>query len=152
MPRSRPLLLALAFAALGVPCLARAQTCTFTTGPTALPFGAYDPASATPDDSTSTFVFNCTGRGSRLVLATVSLSAGAGTFTQRQMTLGVDRLNYNLYQDAARTIIWGDGTPPSQTRTNLVRRTTYTIYGRVAAGQWTAAGTYGDTITLTLLY
>jgi spore coat protein U-like protein len=148
MPRLRLLAPVLALAAWSVPGAGRAQ-CTFATGPTALVFGAYDPAGAAPVDSTATFSYACPNSRFR---ATVLLDAGAGTFTQRQMTLGADRLGYNLYQDAARTVVWGDGTPPSRTLTGTRRRVTYTIYGRIPAGQWVAAGVYTDTITVTLLY
>lgn len=149
---SRSLLLTLVVVALCAPALARAQqVCTFTTGPTTLNFGAYDPSATAPANSSSQFSFSCVP-GNPKVNAT--LSAGAGTFAQRQMVLagGSDRLNYNLYQDAAYTIIWGDGTPPSQSDTNERDNRTFTIYGRIPTGQWVSAGTYSDTITLTLNY
>jgi spore coat protein U-like protein len=147
--RRRALLAALALGAAFAPAGARAQACTFSTGPTAMAFGAYSPASGAPADSTSTFSYDCRNASFR---ATVELSAGAGTFAQRQMSLGAERLAYNLYQDAARTIVWGDGTPPSRTLVGTRRRTTYTIYGRIPAGQWVAPGVYGDSITVTLLF
>jgi spore coat protein U-like protein len=129
---------------------ARAQnTCTFTTGPTPLQFAPYNPAAATPNDSTATFVFECNRANIR---PTVQLSAGAGTFAQRQMTMGGEALLYNLYSNAGRTTIWGDGTPPSSALTNTRRRTTYTIYGRIPVAQWTSPGDFTDTITITLLY
>ena len=150
MSRTCPLLLALVVGAAGAPALARAApVCTFSSGPTTLNFGAYNPAAASPTDSTATFQFVCNPGNPKV---TVFLSTGAGTFSQRQMALGADRLGYNLYQDAARTIIWGDGTPPSQADPNDRENHFYTIYGRIPAGQWVAAGTYSDTITVTLNY
>jgi spore coat protein U-like protein len=146
--KSMLLAAALLMAALFAPGAAGAQTCTFTTGPTVINFGAYDPGLGTPDDSTGTFRFNCNPNAR----PRVSLSTGAGTFAQRQMVMGADRLNYNLYRDAARTQIWGDGTAPSVFLNRARRNTTYTIYGRAPAGQWVAAGNYLDTITITLLY
>jgi spore coat protein U-like protein len=140
---------ALLAAALCAPSVASGQTCTFTTGPTVVSFGAYNPALGTPDDSTGTFRFNCNPTNLR---PRVSLSTGAGTYAQRQMVMGAERLNYNLYRDAARTQIWGDGTAPSVFLNRARRNTTYTIYGRAPAGQWVAAGNYTDTITITLLY
>jgi spore coat protein U-like protein len=150
MPQLKSYLIALALvaAALCLPDSARAQTCTFTTGPTVVNFGAYNPGLGTPDDSTGTYRLGCTAN----VRARVSLSTGVGTYTQRQMAMGAERLNYNLYRDPTRTQIWGDGTAPSSVQTNARRNRTYTIYGRVPAGQWVAAGNYADTITITVVY
>jgi spore coat protein U-like protein len=150
MPHLKPVLLAVALvtAALCAPGVANAQTCTFSIGPTAVNFGNYNPGLGTPTDSTGTYRLGCTGG----VRARVSLSTGVGTYTQRQMAKGPDRLNYNLYRDPARTQIWGDGTAPSSVQTNARRNRTYTFYGRVPAGQWVAAGNYADTITITVVY
>ena len=82
----------------------------------------------------------------------VSLSKGASsTFSPRTMMMGSEVLSYNLYRDAARTSIWGDGTagtstytnanPPNNTAINI------TVYGRVPAGQDVSAGAYSDTVS-----
>ena len=151
MPQLKSALLAFALLAaiLLAPGTANAQTCWLSDGPTIVNFGIYDPGLGTPSDSTGMFTFDCSNGSAR---ATLSLSVGAGTYTTRQMVLGGDRLDYNLYRDAARTQIWGDGTAPSSTWTNIRRRTPMTIYGRIPAGQFPAAGNYADTITLTILY
>lgn len=67
-----------------------------------------------------------------------------------------DSLLYNVYLDAARTAIWGDGTqgsqiwvapnPPVRTRINVP------IYGRIPAGQNIGVGSYGDTLMITINY
>jgi spore coat protein U-like protein len=129
------------------PAIARAQTCSFTNGPTALSF-AYDPAAAAATDSSASFTFDCQGGNPKVMVA---LSSGAGTFNPRQMVLGADRLNYNLYIDAARTQIWGDGTAYPMDGIDR-KKTPYVVYGRVFAGQWVTPGTYSDTIVVTLNY
>jgi spore coat protein U-like protein len=68
--------------------------------------------------------------------------------------MGAERLLYNLYLDAARTIVWGDGTGGSQTGPMVTTRgaggtTTAYVFGRIPAGQDVAAGVYGDTIRVT---
>lgn len=149
LPGKLPLLItALAAAVFLAPSPAAGQTCWLTTGPTAVAFGVYNPGLGTPTDSTGSFLFDC----DKNVRATVTLSAGAGTYATRQMSFGADRLNYNLYRDAARTQIWGDGTAPSTVLTNARRRTTYTIYGRIPVAQYPRAGGYSDTITLSVIY
>ncbi len=60
-------------------------------------------------------------------------------------------LTYNLYRNAGRTNIWGDGTggtsvytranPPNDSNVNL------TIYGRIPAQQDVSAGNYSDTVS-----
>ena len=67
-------------------------------------------------------------------------------------------LNYNLYQNAARTLIWGDGSPPTVTvsgvRTTRGRPTfyNYPIYGRIFANQSPNPGAYVDNIVVTVLF
>ena len=70
------------------------------------------------------------------------------------MTKGGEALGYNLYMDASRTTIWGDGTsgtsaysrnnPPNGTNVSLP------VYGRVGAAQDVSAGTYSDTVLATI--
>jgi spore coat protein U-like protein len=59
-------------------------------------------------------------------------------------------LQYNLYLDAARTAIWGDGTGGTQSYTTASPPSgtqVVTIYGRIVAGQDVAAGGFADTVT-----
>ncbi|GGP37365.1 Csu type fimbrial protein [Shewanella saliphila] len=63
---------------------------------------------------------------------------------------GLDFVNYELYQDAARSVRWGEG-PQSQALTGTGAVQPLTIYGRVLAGQTTpAAGNYLDTVRMTI--
>jgi spore coat protein U-like protein len=141
------LLIAISFAAAAwlVPTRASAQTCSFTSTPTNVSFGTYNGALGTPNDSSTTFQFTCSNNAPKVV----DLSPGGGTFATRQMSFGAEKLDYNLFTTAARTQIWGDGTPPSVTM-SFRRDTLVTIYGRIPTGQFPAAGTYTDTITVTV--
>ncbi len=155
MPLVRSSLAALVLAAVAAPALARAQTCSFSAGPTALSFGAYDPGSTAPNDTTGTFSYTCSSARARPVI--IWLSAGnGGSFTPRRMTKGADTLDYNLFSDSARTVIWGDGTGGSQVVSSVPTGNTHgatlTVYGRIGTGLWVAAGAYTDTITVTLNY
>jgi spore coat protein U-like protein len=142
----RALLAAAALAAL--PAAARAQTCTVL-DVTGVAFGAYDPIGANavaPRDSTGQIRYRC-----RRAAPQVSLSAGAaGSYGPRQMRLGSLGLSYNLYRDAARTQIWGDGTAGTFTVPGQSGTRTLVIYGRIFPGQAAAAGSYADTIVATL--
>ena len=138
-----------------------AATCTAAaTGPV---FGVYNPLNASPTLANGTVSVTCTwtGGGSTTVNVVSSYSAGhSGSYATRFMLSGVNRLNYNLYYDAAFTQIRGNGTGGSQTggATLVVSSGTRTdsatsvIYGRIPAGQNAVPGSYLDTITMTVTY
>ena len=65
-----------------------------------------------------------------------------------------EALTYNLYLDASRTTIWGDGTGGTQAYSDPSAKknqsVTVTIYGRIPAGQDVSAVSYSNTITATI--
>jgi spore coat protein U-like protein len=75
------------------------------------------------------------------------------------MLSGGTSLGYNLYTTTARNVVWGDGFGGSVTVTltggNVsggVRRYTRSVFGRVPGSQNVGAGSYSDTITLTVTF
>lgn len=124
---------------------------------TSLVFGNYSAGSASPTLSNSAVNVFCSNSTYKLPSFTIALSAGgAGGFNPRKLTSDSSNLNYNMYTDSTYTIVWGDGTSGTSTQNyngiaglNLV---TFTDYGRVPAGQFVAAGSYTDTITVTVTY
>src|SRR5687768_6144872 len=133
--------------------VARAQggnACTISA--TGVSFGTYDVFGASPVDSTGSVTFAC---GAAVRNITVTLSAGqGGSFSPRTLVKGIESLSYNLYTDAARTAVWGNGTGGTQTYSNAdppnVTNVVLTIYGRIPASQDVSAGPYGDTVTATV--
>lgn len=125
--------------------------CSITT--TGVNFGAYDVFSSTPVDSTGSVRYQCSGGSDSFV---IMLSPGSGaTFNPRAMLVGSNRLNYNLYLDAARTSIWGDGA----TGTSIFmasnasgKPVSVPIFGRIPPGQDVAAGSYSDSIVVTIQF
>jgi spore coat protein U-like protein len=115
-------------------------------------FGAYTPSAVPPTDATSTLTVNCTvGAGYN-----VGLDAGTGsgaTVTTRKMTSGANTLNYSLYQDALRSTVWGN-TVGTDTVAGIGTglNVGHTVYGRIPASQNVAAGSYSDTITVTVTF
>ena len=151
---SRPIIVVLGVivALLSASRAEAAGSCTIST--TAVSFGAYDVFSVTATDSTGTLTYRCSGNAKNLV---ISLSKGSSTtFNPRTMTNGTDTMSYNLYTDAARSTIWGDGTGGSQNYqpANPSNSTNYgvTIYSRIPASQDVSAGSYTDTVTATVNY
>jgi spore coat protein U-like protein len=56
-----------------------------------------------------------------------------------------------LFQDAALTRVWGDGTRQAARSIVIAGDTNLFVYGAVAAGQDPAAGEYRDTLTIVVL-
>ena len=143
----------------------QAATCTVST--VGLAFGNYDPTSTTALTMIGTGTLNCTFLLTG-VSATVTLSAGSsGIFNQRTMLLASQILVYNLYADAGHTQVFGDGTAGTSSFTGCYAGVTVScpgggaasgtsysvpVYGLVRAGQNLSAGTFEDTITLTVTY
>jgi spore coat protein U-like protein len=103
------------------------------------------------------------GTGVDDVAYSVALSPGvAGNFSPRRLAAGSARLDYNLFRDAGRTQVWGNGTSGSFLVTgnlrvgpgqgNGTRTNAHDIFGRVPAQQDAAAGAYADTIVVTLTF
>jgi spore coat protein U-like protein len=122
-------------------------------------FGLYNPLTPTANVANGTVTMTCTVLVGLFENWTLALSTGnSGNFSTRQMLNGASPLSYNLYTSAAYSNVWGDGSGS----TTLVGGgallsigttvTPYTVYGRIPAGQDSAAGSFMDTIVVTLNY
>lgn len=83
-------------------------------------------------------------------VVTVSLGSGGGSVADRRMTAGATQLHYNLYRDASRLIVWGEGS--ASVTSAIVLNLDLPVYGRIPALQNVPAGTYLDAITVTITY
>jgi spore coat protein U-like protein len=159
MSRWAPILLATGLAAcalLGASATASAQNMRCSVANAVGPsFGGYDTLSTVPTDSAGFVSFRCERVGPADVIV-IELSRGSGnTFSPRRMSRRDGRLEYNLYLDAARTLIWGDGsrgTSRFQIRPVEGRTESVPIYGRIPPRQTVVPGTYSDHIVLTIHY
>jgi len=127
---------------------ASAQSPSCTISVTAVAFGTYNVFTTTADDSTGTITYSCNTTARNISIA---LSDGSSsTFSPRTLRKGSEILQYNLYRNAARTNIWGDGTGGTSvyTRANPPNgNVSLTIYGRIPAQQDVSAGNYSDTVS-----
>lgn len=134
---------------------ARAASCTISSI-SGVSFGGYNIFSAVPLDSVGSITYRCDDVGVADTIL-IQLSRGnASSYAPRTLLQGSYELDYNLYLDAARTTIWGDGTdgssqygpvnPPNATQT------TVNVYGRIPAGQNARAGAYSDTVIVTFVF
>ena len=121
-------------------------SCGFTI--TNLSFGTVDLTLNTAFDITATLSANCTGDAGVVVRVCPNINAGSGgttTGSPRFMLSGSDKLNFDLYQDASRTVVWGSYlwayssyTAPTIDITlngGGAGSATATIYGRISSGQ-----------------
>jgi spore coat protein U-like protein len=137
--------------------LSSQAACTLTTAN--FTFGAYSSANFAPLDATGSIVVGCYGIAGQTVNYTLAIETGrSGSFISRKMIYGPYALNYNLYLNAARTTVWGDGTVGTGIMTDsyaLVAGTNvrnYIIYGRIPIRQRVPPGTYNDSLVVILTY
>ena len=139
-----PWLVALAFA------LTAQQGHACTLNVTGVNFGSYDVFSNSALDSTGNIGVNCpSGVGYSMALTT-----GGGTHTQRVMSSGAHRLNYNLYTAANRAIVWGDATSGTVkvNGTGIGVSVNHGVYGRIPALQNVHAGSYSDIVIVEVVF
>jgi len=126
-------------------------TCKLTAGPT-LSFGVVSPLANTDVQADITWV--CTSGFN----TSIKLGSGSGTIANRTMHAGASALAYQLYTDATRTTVFGDGTAGSSTvavsGTGYASPANVTVYGRVLAAAAGAApvGSYTDTVLVTIVF
>lgn len=122
----------------------------------AVAFGSYDPIGTHATvylDGAGTVTVACT-RGTTPVR--IDLGNGDYYLGTRRMSIGSDFLDYGLFTDPGRASSWGAGLGANGGRVigasaNIFPRT-YTVYGRIPAGQDVSAGDYVDTVVATANY
>lgn len=155
-----PALFILLVVGLGMPRPAEAYLDWCEVAATGVNFGTYDPLNASDTEATGNVAVTC-----RVVLLGLVVTyevelntGGSGTYFPREMTSGTSTLEYQLYIDSARNTVWGDGTGATDTWSfgSLIQVGTHTenfpVYGTIPSGQMVAAGSYSDTITVTVIY
>lgn len=112
-------------------------------------------------DSTGSITLLCEGNGNNSNPYTVALSQGvSNSFIDRFMLhSAVDELQYNLYLDSARTVIWGNGAgetglftgslsfPQGRPATAILP-----VFARVPFQTPPPAGLYADEIIVTVTF
>ncbi len=145
----------LAGSAFGSGCTLTGNAPTVTA--TDIAFPAYSASALSPDAANGTVKIRCPLGIGLLPSFDVALSAGTtGGFSPRQMTMGTNRLGYNIYTTSGYGTVWGDGNGASSTQSFSALLSlgtiTFTAYGIVPTGQYLSTGTYNDTITVTVTY
>jgi spore coat protein U-like protein len=130
------------------------STCAITTPNPSLAFPVSGNLSSNVDAAQ---VFNVQCTSGTPYNVGLDVGSGGGTVAIRKMRngtgAGAPTIDYTMYRDPARTQVWGNtiGTD-TLTGTGSGAAQTLTVYGRVFAQTTPAAGTYTDTVTITLTY
>jgi spore coat protein U-like protein len=113
-----------------------------------LNFGEYVSGRTTNLDVDGQITYsNCSGR------LTFELNGGqSGNINARAMRNGANSLNYQLFRNPTRTAIFGTGTNAQAVDQLTAGNGQVIVYGRIPAGQSVPAGTYTDTVTVTLTF
>lgn len=87
----------------------------------------------------------------------LNVGTGGGTYGTRALANGTDTLDFNVYSDASRSTVWGDGSGGSSvltgTSTGGGTADALTVYSRVFGAQTgKPEGTYSSTITATATF
>lgn len=123
---------------------------------TALNFGSgIDPLlNPGPVDASAVLSVSCTNTTPYTVALNAGLNAGGNSnFGGRAMKSGSHNLPYQLYLDAARSKIWGNGSSSElHSGTGTGGAQSLTIYGRLPSLAGAVPGSYADTVTVTISY
>lgn len=132
--------------------------CTITaTGPSAI----YDPLGGVDAVAAGNIQTNCiyVGLGSTTLAYQIALSPGvSNTYNNRTMRFLSNSLTYNFYTNASYSLVWGNGTGgtsvvvDSYTMTAGTVIKNYSVYMRIPRAQSINAGSYTDSITVTVTY
>lgn len=118
---------------------------------TDLAFGNYDPVAASNLDAETTLSVVCTNGTPYYVGMSLGDGSGASMATRRMTkTGGTQTLNYVLYQDTQRSVLWGNTGADRLSGTGNGTASTLHLYGRVPMQQTAPAGAYTDTIVVTV--
>ncbi|QXP88860.1 Csu type fimbrial protein [Methylococcus capsulatus] len=136
-----------------------ASKCKINSTTTGLSFGDYDPTDTTDATANNGQIqVKCT-KGS-----THSITMGPGTGTGanctgtpvRYMKQGTDQLQYALYQDSGFSTVWGCTTGTGGNAYSYSASSNgysnITVYGKIPAEQDVPAGSYSDTVTVTVVF
>ena len=130
-----------------------APICAIETRP--LSFGTYDPEANASVDAVAQVIYTCNNQAKKI---RIEMTTGSSGRFDRAMSAGTgqDFLRYNIYLDATRQTIWGEGlfgtevyqenNPPNGTPVIVP------AYGRIPPRQSPPPGQYVDVVNVRILF
>jgi spore coat protein U-like protein len=131
---------------------------------TAVAFGVYDPISAqasTALTGTGALTVTCTkGAAATITLGQGSYAAsGSSDGTPRRQMKSASTfqgapvyLGYTLYSDNAHTALWGNTASTGAAYNGTGISSSVNVYGSISAAQNVPAGSYSDTVVVTITF
>lgn len=113
-----------------------------------LDFGNYQSGQTGNLDAVGTITYtNCSGT------IEFELDGGqSGNVNARAMVSGGNSLNYQLYRNTQRTSVFGTGSNSQSEILLEVANGSVEVYGRIPANQSVNAGSYSDTVNITMTF
>ena len=135
-----------------------AVNCTLNT--LTMAFGTYSPLGAdmtTPLEATGSFRVHCTGGAATFSVtadngvnsAHATATCATATCTRAMLTGATSYVSYDLYVDSGYTTVWNATNAISGSGSGQI---TENIYGYVPPGIAQTAGSYSDTVTVTVSF
>lgn len=115
-----------------------------------LDFGTYASGQSAALDGEGSITYSSCPEGT----LTIALDGGgSGNINARRLSAsGGAALEYQLYRNSARNQIWGVGAEAQQIVLLVPDSGSVAVYGRIPAGQEVSAGTYTDTVNVTMTF
>lgn len=124
--------------------------CSVTTAP--LSFGSYDVSAVSPLVTSGKIEVRCVAPTTlTLGIDGASNVAGIGGGRALRHLTASDMLNYNVYQDAALSVAWGNAMTSAGRTLNVSTTQTVFAYGALPAGQDVRYGEYRDTLSIVVM-
>jgi len=118
-----------------------------------LSFGTYDPLdghSVQPADASTVISVTCTRNTGAAVSFDFGMYSSSGPDRGMSAT-GSEVLRYQIYRDAARSLVWSRGADALQVVSRGVTSAELlTVFGRIPPNQEVAPGAYSDLLTATV--
>jgi spore coat protein U-like protein len=132
------------------------STCIISTG--AISFGTYDPLvvnASAPLNGAGNVSTTCSNGLGNTITLDPGLNAATGSTTEvplRQMRSAGNVMSYFLYQNSARSTVFGNDATTGVGQTGTGLNANLAIYGQIPGGQNSAPGSYSDTVTATVTF
>lgn len=131
------------------------ESCTIGAAPTDVDFGTVtrQAGAVTTDGTAGSLSINCTSGTPYVIALNGGLNANGTSRRMAHATLTNTYAPYELYKEAARTNLWGNGTTFGTTVSGVGTGAAVplSVYGRMNSRDF-PAGTYNDTVTATITY
>jgi spore coat protein U-like protein len=102
-----------------------------------------------PADASTVISVTCTRNTGAAVSFDFGMNSASGP--DRGMSGGSDVLRYQIYRDAARSLVWSRGADALQVVSRGVSSSELlTVFGRIPPNQEVAPGAYSDLLTATV--